>query len=435
MTNLQDVCGSKNESQFVLWKNGDFGECFKLLCLVCPANFLLVCSSLFFARRKWQTFEFLQHHLYLLTKLQALICAFIFLEALIEVSCSWSLRTYHPSVYLLSSSLIALAWISNAFTVWRNRQVFILRRCYPAVHVAFILLAFLMSSVQVYSVFLKIHKNDFDSLFIHEYGTLVRICLQVIFLVSLIVPTAFSTCNRIGLNVDSSTARIQSTSHIEREAILRSGSRGTFYSSTQCVTDHLGVAEERSNFFSKLTFWWVRPMMQKGFKGRLQSAADLFTLPQSLSIKRVRYLFTGNFECMDNQPNQSNQSNQVLDDSISDDHGYTSIIFFPGTQKSVSDPNFRLRYGSSSVRKTISTNSTDVSENEDPSITVPKVAVQRTLLRALHNSFGLQYYCVGLLKLIGDALSFAGPLLLHALVSFMENKQASEYLPHTGIPT
>lgn len=434
MTNLQDFCGSKNASQFVLWNNGDFGECFKLLCLVCPANFLLVCSSMFFARRKWQTFEFLQHHLYLLTKLQALICALIFLEALIEVSCSWSLRTYHPPVYLLSSFLIALAWISNAFTVWRNRQVFILRRCYPAVHVAFILLAFLMSSVQVYSVFHKIHGNDFDSLLIHEYGTLVRICLQVMFLVLLIIPTASSTCNRIGLNVDSSTTscRIQSTSHTEREAILRSGSRGTFYSSTQCVTDHLGVAEEKSNLFSKLTFWWVRPMMQKGFKGRLQSAADLFMLPQSLSTKRVRYLFTDNFECTDNQPNQSNQ---VLDDSISDDHGYTSIIFFPGTQKSVSDPNFRLRYGSRSVRKTISTNSADFSENEDPSITVPKVAVQRTLLRALHNSFGLQYYCVGLLKLTGDALSFAGPLLLHALVSFMENKQASECLPHTGIPT
>ena len=29
-------------------------------------------------------------------------------------------------------------------------------------------------------------------------------------------------------------------------------------------------------------------------------------------------------------------------------------------------------------------------------------------------SFGLQYYCVGLLNLTGDALSFAGPLLLHA---------------------
>ena len=173
-------------------------------------------------------------------------------------------------------------------------------------------------------------------------------------------------------------------------------------------------------------------MMQKGFKGRLQSAADLFMLPQSLSTKRVRYLFTDNFECMDNQPNQSNE---VLDDSISDDHGYTSIIYFPGTQKSVSDPNFRLRYGSRSVRKTISTNSADFSENEDPSITVPKVAVQRTLLRALHNSFGLQYYCVGLLKLTGDALSFAGPLLLHALVSFMENKQASECLLYTGIPT
>ena len=423
MTNLQDFCGFNNGSKFLFWSNNDFGLCFKLLCLVCPANLLLVCSSIFFARRKWQIFEFQERRLYILSRFQVLFCGLIFLESLIEVICSWSVKAYHPPIYLLSCSLVALAWILNAFAVWRNRHVLFLRRCYPAVHVSVIILAILMTCIQLYSVILKI-QSDFDYLFIHEYGTIVRISLQVIFLV-LLIPPACSTYNRIGLNTDSSTAAttgIQAST--ERDAILRSASRGTFYSSTQCVTDDLGVAEDNSNFISKLTFWWVRPMMLKGFKGKLESAEDLFLLPQSLSTRRIRILFSDNFDSLDTQINQSAETNQVLDDSCSSDQ-YTSIIYLPGVQKSISDPNFRFRYRSTSVRRLTSTNSTELSDSETPGDVAPKVTDQRSLLSALHHSFGLQYYCIGLLKLTGDALSFAGPLLLHALVSFMENRQVS----------
>lgn len=423
MTHLQEFCGFKNGSSFILWRDDDFGDCFKLLCLVCPANFLLVCSSIFFARRKRQIFEFLEPRLYILSKLQALICALIFLESVIEASCSWSLRSYHPPVYLLSSSLVALAWISNAFTVWRNRHVFLLKKCYPTVHVTAIILAFLMSCIQLYSVIVRMQGSDANSLFIHEYGIIIRFVLEVIFVI-LLIPPACGSYNRIGLNTDSSTAAstgIQGST--ERDAILRSASRGTFYSSTQCVTDDLGIAEDSSNFISRLTFWWVRPMMKKGHKGNLRSTEDLFLLPQSLSTKKLRILFSDNFDLLETQKNQDTTTNQVLDDSYSSDRGYTSIIFLPGVQKSVSDPNFRFRYGSSSIRRLTSTNSAEYSEIEVPDITVPKVSNQRSLLSALHHSFGLQYYCIGLLKLTGDALSFAGPLLLHALVSFMENRQ------------
>ena len=426
MTNLQDFCGYKNGSTFILWNrsNNDFGDCFTLVCLVCPANFLLFCSSFFFARRKLQISEFLERRLYILSKLQVLICALIALESLIEVSCSWSLKSYHPPIYLLSSSLVALAWISNAFTVWRNRHILLLKRCYPAVQVAVLILAFLMTCIQLYSVVLRIQRTDFYSLLIYEYGIITRIVLEVAFLV-LLIPPACASCNRIGLNTDSSTAvstGIQAST--ERGSILRSASRGTFYSSTQCVSDDLGIAEDKSNFISKLTFWWVRPMMMKGYKGHLEGVEDLFLLPQSLSTKKIRILFSENFDSLDAQTNQDAATNQIQDDSYSSD---TSIIFFPGMQKSASDPNFRSRYQNSMIQRitTASSNSAEYSEIEGPGSTVPKVIHNRSLLSALHHSFGLQYYCVGFLKLTGDGLSFAGPLLLHALVSFMENRQVS----------
>ena len=41
---------------------------------------------------------------------------------------------------------------------------------------------------------------------------------------------------------------------------------------------------------------------------------------------------------------------------------------------------------------------------------------------SLNKAFGLHFYLLGVLKLLADMIGFAGPLLLHALVSFMENR-------------
>uniref|UniRef100_A0A8B9HD58 ATP-binding cassette, sub-family C (CFTR/MRP), member 10 n=1 Tax=Astyanax mexicanus TaxID=7994 RepID=A0A8B9HD58_ASTMX len=46
------------------------------------------------------------------------------------------------------------------------------------------------------------------------------------------------------------------------------------------------------------------------------------------------------------------------------------------------------------------------------------------LLWVLHKAIGTRYYLLGLLKLLASLLSFAGPLLLSALVGFMETKGA-----------
>lgn len=47
------------------------------------------------------------------------------------------------------------------------------------------------------------------------------------------------------------------------------------------------------------------------------------------------------------------------------------------------------------------------------------------LLTVLHKAFGPRYYWLGLLKLLVNALSFAGPLLLGRLVNFMEEEGAA----------
>lgn len=429
---MQDFCGSKNKSVFISWdrKENDFGDCFKLLCLVCPVNILLLCSSLFFCRRKLLIATLLERPSFILAKLQVSICVLIFLELLIEVLCSWTVNSYHPPIYLLSCCIVGLAWTSNAFTIWRSRHVALLKRCLPVIHFSVIIVAFLITGIELYSVILRIYGSHFNSLLVHEYGTIIRFVLEAIFVI-LLIPLACGQCSRTGSNADLLNARstgiqvndIQVSS--ERDAILRSASRGTFYSSTQCVTDHLGIAEDRSNFISKLTFWWVRHMMKKGYKGKLQSTRDLFLLPQSLSTKKLRILFGNSFDYVETKTNQETVDVRIKSDSCSSDDGYAPIMFRSDMQKSVSDPNFMtFRRGSSKQRlTTTSTNSADCSDNESSGNKVYKITDRRTLLSALNHAFGVQYYCVGILKLTGDALSFAGPLLLHALVSFMENRK------------
>ena len=46
--------------------------------------------------------------------------------------------------------------------------------------------------------------------------------------------------------------------------------------------------------------------------------------------------------------------------------------------------------------------------------------VQPSLLKALYKAYGLQYLLLGVIKLGNDILNFAGPLLLNALIRYLE---------------
>ncbi|KAI8422275.1 hypothetical protein MSG28_006161 [Choristoneura fumiferana] len=50
-----------------------------------------------------------------------------------------------------------------------------------------------------------------------------------------------------------------------------------------------------------------------------------------------------------------------------------------------------------------------------------------TLFRALHSCFALQFYSIGVLKLMSDMAGFAGPLLLNRLVTFVEDESIDQH--------
>lgn len=101
----------------------------------------------------------------------------------------------------------------------------------------------------------------------------------------------------------------------------------------------LGAAQDDAPLLSRLLFYWVNPLIDKGISGHLKKIDDLFDLPESLTISNI-----------------SERLQNAIDDSSS-------------------------------------------------------------LFKALHRSFGFEFYAIGILRFIADMSGFAGPLLLGALIS------------------
>lgn len=53
----------------------------------------------------------------------------------------------------------------------------------------------------------------------------------------------------------------------------------------------LGHADDNTNFLSKLLFYWVNPLIEKGISGHLKKVDDLFDLPESLNIANLTETF------------------------------------------------------------------------------------------------------------------------------------------------
>lgn len=49
----------------------------------------------------------------------------------------------------------------------------------------------------------------------------------------------------------------------------------------------LGQAQDEAPWLSKLLFYWVNPLIEKGLSGNLKTIDDLFDLPESLSINNT----------------------------------------------------------------------------------------------------------------------------------------------------
>ncbi|KAK4886869.1 hypothetical protein RN001_003140 [Aquatica leii] len=124
---------------------------------------------------------------------------------------------------------------------------------------------------------------------------------------------------------------------------------------------YLGVAMEDSTWFSNLLFYWVGSLMKKGVDGKLNNTDDLYDLPDSLDCTMLSLKFEkaliGNIDDV-----QKRISEQIHHEPASSSRNVLPTVTYQGTFK-------------------------------------PHVS----LLRALHKSFWMQFYGIGILRLIADS--------------------------------
>lgn len=184
----------------------------------------------------------------------------------------------------------------------------------------------------------------------------------------------------------------------------------------------LEASEDRANFLSRLSFWWVGPLMKRGAMGLLQKPEDLPQLPHSLETEGIRKRFRATIlkgqrrhfvqqRAHYSLSRQSTPSRMEIESEPDEDSG----TWEDSLRANLSSPDVQAKC--TPVDEAINTAATgEQAEREKNRV---------SLFWALNRTFGARYYPLGLLKLLADMMNFAGPLLLNQLVSFMENRKAS----------
>uniref|UniRef100_A0A8C9WQX2 ATP-binding cassette, sub-family C (CFTR/MRP), member 10 n=1 Tax=Scleropages formosus TaxID=113540 RepID=A0A8C9WQX2_SCLFO len=136
------------------------------------------------------------------------------------------------------------------------------------------------------------------------------------------------------------------------------------------------VGDDGATWLSRIFYLWLNPLMKRGQNMELERPSDVCLLPCHLQTRVVRQNF-------DRCCGKSRHEEVAFEDEAG--HRRREDLCKDGV--------FRER---SEIR----------------------------LLPVLHKAFGLKYYLLGVVKLLGNMLGFAGPLLLSSLVAFMEDSQA-----------
>lgn len=353
----EKLCG-RTDGNFTIWNNGDFGHCFEQSVIIFPCHLIFACVSLHYLikHRNHTTPGHIPHSptIYIryvtavgLLLLPVLLLALVFLYEKI-----------HPSLAdILSWVIKGLAWLLHSSFVWRLRK-------YYHIHIRGPVLMFVSFLLITGAVIIQLrtvirHMVSGSSYFdpVETYTTYITVSLHLLYSASLIPWRRAPIRGYISAyqSINDST---------EQEVAARF--RG--YGSISSPREQLGHADDDAGLFSRLTFWWVNPLMRHGYDDNIDSSRDLFLLPARLNIQAIDVKFSSHFNL---------RSTNVINSVQHDDH--SSVAFPLDSTK------------------------------------------RKFLLKALNRTFGWEYYSLGILKFISDGLGFAGPLILNLLVKYMED--------------
>ena len=399
------------DTQFVFWKDGDFGLCFEEVVILSSSYILLsIISSLYTGlyrsrgRRKRPSIGLLA---------RGVLIFLLLINSLFKLASSFWLVPSLSYSLLLSQSLSVVAWLTHAVSL-------VALSLSPS-HEGFGPLPLnltwgltLLSSILRFRTIIRYatHKSSFPpssylSRLSIEITCYIEFGVQLIYLLLLLVPAKRyrpGPTHFLGSTQFRHVEEEDDDEIIDDTDELLVTSRGIRdYGSLQPrpsirrfrLPDAL---EDRANPFSLLSFWWVQPLMKRGSLGLLRRPQDLPLMPKALWTAHVRE----KFQRILNRDRGVALSGPEL-------HSLKSMDRLSASNSTCSGPSQEhLPYFGDSA--------------SPPPPPTPPPTPPISLIRALNRSFGWHYYPLGIIKLINDVLGFGGPLLLHQLVAFMENR-------------
>ncbi|XP_068632456.1 ATP-binding cassette sub-family C member 10 [Battus philenor] len=373
--NWEDMCGPQGFQPWIDERN-DFGQCFQKLCLQIPVLFITSILSGYYIgyRKDWVIREKTQERAIILRSLIVFALIFIPILELYMFITNNKLNLFPIDYFTAGAS--SFSWL---------------------VHFGYILA-------------LK-HRLGLSS---RGPKSLILLWSILVVLNLISLRTSIITRTIIRFNI----ANLCCHTLYFLTLLPASHSRPTFYSSHLVGSQHidteytpllphvdegiLGTAMQGSNWFSKLTFLWVNPLLGKGLENKLNDTEDLYDIPV-----RYRCSYVG----------------AKMDKAL-----IGNVDHFQQFAEIPHEPFIGSGYGS------LDRNTPQASTPVTPTSRVllrPQRRQNVSLFRALHKCFALEFYCIGLLKLISDMAGFAGPILLNNLIKFVEDESIDQNLGYS----
>ena len=465
-------------ASFTVWYNGDFGLCFEYLTFSAFLGALFCILSALYAGCKNSKIQRRGKPLALI--IRGMVSASIMMTFLVDFVGTYWLSPGRPYSVMVSLAVQILAWASHVYCIWvlscssthYGRGPLNLNAAWLLVFVGnFVQLRTTIKWMQNQRPYqrssLPIEEAYFSNL--TEIVVYVVFSLQCLYGLSLLIKVDQVTGNNVSLQPTLYQGIYQRKSEWTDDADM---SVNQHLISSEWTTEHVpssygafprhnstlrsGVghgnlgnfgeieaSEDDANVLSCLSFWWVEPLMRRGALGFLRKPEDLLQLPKSLNTMKIREKFQTRKKSMQGDDSRDDvldvTSDEVTNGTFSTGDGEVAAN---GCINSVA-VKFDERGGGSICSKTDSEGSSNLNmkdttldafkqiESQKREAHTAEVAgdcVEGSLFWSLNKVFGLHYYPLGILKFAADMLGFVGPLLLHALVSFMENETVSKLL-------
>ncbi|XP_067441604.1 ATP-binding cassette sub-family C member 10 isoform X1 [Thunnus thynnus] len=359
------LCHTDQQNPFPVWQDGHISPCFNQLVLgVLPHAGMAVFSACYLGMARCSLLQTSPPCGWTLRLVSALLAALLFTADVILVSL---LQQGDMYLDVLADSCAILAWLVHfsAITVLQ-RTAFRRTRGPP------LLLLLVLLSVPNLVITLMVSCDNEEYLNLSQPFKFARFVLAstrtlplLVYLLAFVFPCVSDAGYTLYINAVDGSPLLPESSQLDTGEM---------------------VAEDGSGCVSRLFYLWLTPLLRRGQQGELERPADVYHLPRKLRTSVVCRYFHQCWEVCRRGAAVQNEQDQ-----------------WP---RPVSRNLLNGTWSSHYQEEPLELNG-DVG-----------------LLRVLHKAFGLRYYMLGVLKVVVNMLSFAGPLLLSSLVSFMEEEGA-----------